>query len=101
MSANTMDAEVGLAKIAASVLRCLVFTARCYQIAIALATHAASSRQVMPVRACQKSPAVQISTSGPSPLKTRKRSLNLSQQLRQVPLNGYPNDLKIDLEIPV
>ena len=47
MSANTMDAEVGLAKIAASVLRCLVFTARCYQIAIALATHVASSRQVM------------------------------------------------------
>ena len=48
MSANTMDAEVGLAKIAASVLRCLVFTAKCYQIVIAPATQVTSSRQVMP-----------------------------------------------------
>lgn len=38
MSVNTIDAKVGLAKIAKSVLRCLVFTCGCYQIVLSVAT---------------------------------------------------------------
>jgi hypothetical protein len=57
--------------------------------------HPSRPTTIAPPRRCT------LDAPGLSPLKTRERGLNLSQQVRQVPLNGYPNDLKINLEVPV